>query len=270
MCAGATTGRLGSQSVGSFVSTFFPECNGQESSISDCTKTRECSSTNSEMGKLVVTCVMDSDLGVADSGTLCNMSSTSAPPATTESELPVTTSVASPPPNATDDMYTNTDSLSSSTKVDASGSNEQVSIGAIAIVLGGVVGGVIVVLVLIIGIIAAVICRRSNHKKQNIDVSALYTELMKVPIEQNQREGPVYETIMMISKDTAKVPATDTCLMDLKENMAYEISPVDLEDSVAYDVNLWENIAYETGKKITTQTNEAYGVFTSNMQNIVD
>ena len=45
------------------------------------------------------------------------------------------------------------------------------------------VGGVIVVLILIIGIIAAVICQRSNHRKQNIDVSALYSELMNVPID---------------------------------------------------------------------------------------
>ena len=220
-----------------------------------------------------MTCVMDSDLGVADSGTQCNMPSTSAPPATTESELPVTTSVAPPSPSAssanpTDNMYTNTDSSSSGTKVDASGSNEQVPIGTIAIVVGGVAGGAIVVLVTIV-IIAAVICRKSSHRKQNIDVSALYSELMNVPIEQSQQEGPVYETIMMTSKDTAKVSATDNiiCLMDLKENMAYEISPVDLEDNVAYDINpvdLQENIAYETSKKITTQTNEAYGAFTSN------
>ena len=72
---------------------------------------------------------------------------------------------------------------------------------------------------------------------------------------------------MILSKDTAKVSATDTCLMDLKENMAYEISPVDLEDNVAYDMDLQENIAYKTSKKLTIQTNE---VFTSIMQNIVD
>ena len=225
MCAGATTGRLGSQSVGSFVSTFFPECNGQESSISDCTKTRECSSTNSEMGKLVVTCVMDSDLGVADSGTLCNMSSTSAPPATTESELPVTTSVASPPPNATDDMYTNTDSSSSGTKVGASGSNEQVPIGTIAIVVGGVAGGAIVVLVTIV-IIAAVICRRSSHRKQNNDQVSpdspvkvhntdrykdlepgTYSELNNNTVTQHQ--VPVYDTVKNKSQNLSEVSASD-------------------------------------------------------------
>jgi hypothetical protein len=62
-------------------------------------------------------------------------------------------------------------------------------------------------------------------------------------MEQSQQEScPIYEIIMTISETTARIPTTDAC-------------PV-------------KNTAYETSsKKITTQTNEAYGVFTS--KNIV-
>ena len=109
-------------------------------------------------------------------------------------------------------------------------------------------------------------CKNTNiHDKSDpVDINepVLYSELVDVPIEQSQRKGPVYETIMTKPENTANVSATDsTYLVDLRENMAYEITPVNLEDNVAYDINpvdLKENIAYETSKKITTQTNEAY------------
>ena len=76
----------------------------------------------------------------------------------------------------------------------------------------------------------------------DVNESVLYSD---VPTVQSQQESsPVYETIIMMkSEGTARVPATDAYSVDLKENIA--------------------------SKKITTQTNEAYGIFTSiNMENI--
>ena len=93
-------------------------------------------------------------------------------------------------------------------------------------------------------------------------------------MEQNQQEScPVYETIMTMSENTARIPTTDGCRADLKENIAYayethlkpmnlqeniayEASPADLKENIAYEkhlnpVDLKENIAYEASKEIT-------------------
>ena len=73
-------------------------------------------------------------------------------------------------------------------------------------------------------------------------------------MEQRQQESyPVYETIniMTMFENTARIPATDGCQADLKENIAYEthINPVNLQENIAYEaspVDIKENIAYET------------------------
>ena len=63
----------------------------------------------------------------------------------------------------------------------------------------------------------------SHSKKHDPDESVLYSEVMDVPIEQRQQECfPIYETIVMMSVNTARIPSNNACPMDLKENIAYE------------------------------------------------
>ena len=239
MHAGAIVGRL-SQTV-SFPSTFSPECTGQEPNIWSCThipRSGDCS-----VAKLVVTCFT--------SASCTGASSTGAPPAgTTNSKLPSTTSVA-PPPYTTSSAdsidVTNTDSLTLYTGNSRSSESNMVG----AVLIGGVVGILCLLALLVVVAVLALIyfivgkecgqkvyCKNANiHDKSDpVDVNepALCSELVDVPIEQM---GPVYETIMTKSENTAKVSTTDsTCLVDLKENVAYEC----------------------IAKKITSQTNEAH------------
>ena len=266
--AGATVSRL-EQSISPFPTTFSPECTGQEPNISSCTRTsppEDCQN----VAKLLVTCF-----------TSTSCTSTDAPPAsTTNSELPSTTSVASPPhttSSADSTDPTNTDSITLYTgNLRSNESNSVVG----AVLIGGVVGILCLLVLLVVVVVVMVLiyfivkkeCGRKSHRKNanihdksdpvDVNEPVSYSELVDAPIEQSQREGPVYETITTNSENTANVSATDsTYLVDLRENMAYEITPVNLEDNVAYDINpvdLKENIAYETSKKITTQTNEAY------------
>ena len=63
-----------------------------------------------------------------------------------------------------------------------------------------------------------------HFKKRDPDEPVLYSEVIDVPIEQRQQEScPIYETIMTMSVNTARIPSTDAaCPVDLKENIAYE------------------------------------------------
>ena len=189
-------------------------------------------------------------------GTQCNMSisSTLAP----VSEVPTTTSLASPAHTTTRADFTDatnsgTDSSTPGTSVGTPRSGEQDPLGTTYTTIIVVAVCIVAALFLLMVVTFAVVkykCKHSDtanvHYKKgdpaDVNESVLYSD---VPIVQSQQESsPVYETIIMTkSEGTARVPATEAYSVDPKENIA--------------------------SKKITTQTNEAYGVFTSvNMQNI--
>ena len=173
------------------------------------------------------------------------------------------------------------------------GSNEQSGVDVIILIIiaASVVGTFVLTLLITTTVMLIVIIRRNLcgcishpdrykhshgrvHETESADISesALYSDLMDVPIAQSQQEIPIHEMIMTKSENTAQEvkSATNKCQLDIKENIAYEAtSHITTQTNEAYGastcpVDLKENIAYETSsniKKITTQTNEAYGAF---------
>ena len=105
------------------------------------------------------------------------------------------------------------------------------------------------------------------HETESVGIyeSALYSDLEDIPLEQSQHEIPVYEIIMTKSENSADVDQTNTCQVDLKDNVAYEATNnMTTQTNEAYGastcpVDLKENIAYEATSNVTTQNNEAYG-----------
>ena len=108
-----------------------------------------------------------------------------------------------------------------------------------------------------------------NQAYSTVDVNelALYSEVMDVPMEQSQQKSsPDYETVMIMSENTAEIPVTDAYPVGFKENIAYEANPADLKENIASEthlnpMDLQGNIAYETSKKITPQSNDLWSVY---------
>ena len=287
--AGATVGTV-DQTVGTHPSTFSPNCSGQEQNLLLCDKqSRSGEQCDINIQKIFITC-FKSDL-VSVPGIQCNMSVSST--LTSVSELPTTTSLASPAHTTTRAYFTDatnsgTDSSTPGTTVGAPRSGEQGPLGTTFTTIIVVAVCIVAALFFFMVVTLAVVRYKCKHsdtesihykKRDPVDVneSVLYSELMDVSIKQNQRESsPVYETIVTKSEGTARIPATDTYPVDLKENIAYEASPEDLKENIAYETHLnpmdiQENIAYyEASKKITTEANEAYDEFTSILQSTVD
>ena len=195
------------------------------------------------------------------SGPLCNTVSTSAYPITPVSELSPATSVASPPHTATgtDSTDTTNSGTTPSTNVGAPNSGPLGTTYTI-IIFNAVC--IVAALFLFMAVTFAVVKYKKyrkystttsvHFKKHDPDESVLYSEVMDVPMEHRQQEScPVYETIMTVSVNTARMPATDACPVDLEENIAHEtyLNPVNLQENIAYEASpadLKENIAYET------------------------
>ena len=251
--AGATAGYLG-QNGGSLTASYHPECNGKESNISDChhLPLSECNSA-----KIYVTCFKEDPV----SGPLCNSVSAGPTSASPTTQLPTATSVASPPHTTTGTGSTdpNNSGITPSTNVGVPSSGHLGTTYTIIIIIFIAVC-IIATLVLFMAVMFAVIkYKKYKHsdtanvhfKKHDPDESVLYSEEMDVPIEQRQQESfPVYETIMKVSVNTARISATDAYPVDLEENIAYETSPADLKENIAYEthlnpVDLKKNIAYE-------------------------
>ena len=275
--AGATAGRL-LQSLGPFPSTYSPVCNGLEANLSGCHQMIRNSEAYS-VGRVYVTCFVNDPL----SGE-CNIEellSTTAPSGIV-SEFTATTSVI--PPSRFTTSANSTDSTSSAdtsgfvtihivSVIGGPGSNKQSGVDIIMIIIAAcVVGTFVLSLLVTIAVMLIIIIRLRGCKSHlhshtrvhetdfdsvdNINESALYSDLIDAPIQQNQQEIPVYETIMTKSEimgkiDEADKPTTNTCQVDLKDNIAYESSSITTQANEAYGastcpVDLKENVAYET------------------------
>ena len=188
----------------------------------------ECNSA-----KIYVTCFEDDPVP----GPLCNNVSAEPTSASPTTQLPTATLVASPPHTTTGTDSTDptnstsgTDSSIPDTNVGAPRSDPLGTTYTIIIIF--IVVCIVAALFLFVAVMFAVVkykkCKHSDttnihFKKRDPDESVLYSEVMDVPIEQRQQEScPIYETIMMVSVNTARIPSTDACPVDLKENIAYE------------------------------------------------
>ena len=288
---GATAGRL-DQSVGSFPSTYSPECTGQESRLLECPQMNQtpgaCSGDRAIL-KVYVTCFVNDPVVGMSPCNIDELSSTAAPPATV-SRLPTTTPVDLAPPymdvDSASGADTTTDSLDFVTTcsvIGGPGPSEQSGVDIIIIIVASVMGTfVLIAAVILIVIIRLHGCKSHfKHSLGRVDetepvdnkVSALYDDLIDVSTQQSQQEIPVYETIITTKSNSENTTSTNqavklttntmSCQVDLKENIAYETSSsITPQINEAYGVSacpvdLKENIAYELSSNITTQTNEA-------------
>ena len=198
-------------------------------------------------------------------GPLCNNVSAEPTSASPTTHLPSATSVASPPHTTTGTDSTDLDPTNSTSGTDSSipetnvGEPRSDPLGTTYTIIIFIAVCIVAALFLIMAVMFAVVkYKKYKHsdtiKKSDPDESVLYSEVTDVPMEQRQQESyPVYETIMTvtISENTARIPATNGCQADLKENIAYEthLNPVNLQENIAYEaspVDIKENIAYET------------------------
>ena len=241
MCStGATAGRL-DQSVGSFPSTYSPECTGQESRLSECPQMNQTPGACSGDGailKVYVTCfVNDPVVGMSP----CNIDELlSTAPAASVSELPTGTTTVAPSAHSTTSAVsasaTNTDSSNFATVTvggvpDPSEQGQGGTNATIIIAAGSGIVGLLIVAVVISMIIITVWCKQSRHRDKNFNDQVSPDSPVKVrktnEIDSNKDLEPgMYSELNNSTVVTHQVPIYDTV-----NNKSQNLSEVSASDS---------------------------------------